>query len=184
MGFPVADERYKGRRVEVYCSSEEQKARWGKHADERDKPLATFVREVVNEWVHDQENDQSGPAFEELREELDEARETVDELRQRLDEKDALIKELEEDLRRYRSQAFNDPNFQGTREYNPRLIEFLRGHRKASGDPKAATQERILRELGVAEDDADTIQSIAAQLKHLKNYGLVESTPDGWRWEE
>lgn len=184
MGFPVADKRYKGRRVEIYCSSEEQKARWGKHADERDKPLATFVREVVNEWVREQENGRSGPSFEELREELDEARETIDELRQRLDEKDALINELEEDLRTYRTQAFNDPSFQGRRDYDSRLVAFLRTHRGVEGAPKPATQERILRELDIAPDDADTIQGISAQLRHLKEYGLVESTPDGWRWQE
>jgi len=114
----------------------------------------------------------------------DELWRTVRELREKLDqvvnEKHVLeiaIERLEEELRRYRARPFLEENFVGVRRYQRELIEILREGRVASSG-------EILSRLRIDPAEQEAVKAVSKQLENLEAYGLVQSSPKGWRWIE
>ena len=163
----------KSRYVYLYLPSSEDKKRWENLAIEAGVPLTKFVIEIVeNALLEESEFKPRAEMVKELGSLRDEVRKLQDELRL----KNIVIDKYESELKRYRSATFLEGGFEGSREYNHELVELLK--RKGVVD-----SYRILEELGIDPREADLVKAISSQLDNLEAYGLVESTPRGWRWK-
>jgi hypothetical protein len=88
---------------------------------------------------------------------------------------DVAYNRLEEELRRFRAQPFIDDAFAGVRRYEKRLIDILRRLIVVSNN-------EILSRLGIEPAETEAVTAIAKQLENLEAYGLIRSSPRGWRW--
>ena len=82
---------------------------------------------------------------------------------------------LEEELRRYRAQPFLDEDFTGVRRYQLELVDLLR-------DSTVISSEELLSRLGINPSEPEAVKAVSKQLESLEAYGLVKSSPKGWRW--
>jgi len=46
------------------------------------------------------------------------------------------------------------------------------------------SSDEILSRLGVDPSEQDAVKAISNQLESLEDYGLLESSPRGWRWKK
>ncbi|NYT02720.1 MAG: hypothetical protein GKC10_08205 [Methanosarcinales archaeon] len=162
----------KSRYVYLYLPSSEDKKRWGKLADDAGVPLSKFIIEIVENALL--EESEFKPRAEMIKE-LGILRDEVRTLRDDLKLKKIVIDKYESELKRYRSATFLEGGFEGTREYGQKLIDLLK-------QKSVIDSYRILEELGIDPREADLVKAVSAQLDNLEAYGLVESTPHGWRW--
>jgi hypothetical protein len=89
--------------------------------------------------------------------------------------KNIVLEKYEQELKRYRNEAFLIDEFQGTRKYSRDLIDLLKQR-------DAIDSYRILEALGIDPRETDLVKGVSYELEALENYGLVVSTPRGWRW--
>ena len=162
----------KSRYVYLYLPSAEDKKLWDKLASDAGVPLSKFVIEIVeNALMEESEFKPRAEMVKELGTLRDEVRKLQDELRL----KNIVIDKYESELKRYRSAAFLEGDFEGQREYGQELIELLK--RKTVID-----NYRILEELGIDPRESDLVKAVTSQLDSLEGYGLIVSSPRGWRW--
>ncbi len=169
-------ETIKKRTIYVYLPSMEQKDRWAEYARAHGVSISKFVVEHVEDSLR-QENDLSYKSRDELWRTVRELREKLDQV---VNEKHVLeiaIERLEEELRRYRARPFLEENFVGVRRYQRELIEILREGRVASSG-------EILSRLRIDPAEQEAVKAVSKQLENLEAYGLVQSSPKGWRWIE
>ncbi len=162
------------RYVYVYLPSAEDKKRWDKLASEAGVPLSKFVIELVENALAEESELKPRAA---MAKELGTLRDEVRTLRDELKLKNIVLDKYETELKRYRSAAFLEAGFEGAREYNQELVGLLK--RKTVID-----SYRILEELGIDPREADIAKAISTELDNLEAFGLVESTPRGWRWKK
>lgn len=163
----------KQRRVDVYLDTLDRKERWSEIAEEEGDSLSKFVQKAVEYAI-----EQGGPNFGELSEDsqrIQELEQQVTELQTEIQQKDIVIEKLEDDLRELRMEPFEEEEFEGTRQYDPTLIEILRSGPAVTGD-------QIRERLDIDPTDTEAMKGLDQQLQQLEAYGLVESTPDGWQW--
>ncbi len=98
------------------------------------------------------------------------------ELRDDLKQKKIVLEKYENELKRYRSQAFVEDKFEGARKYNRELVAILK--RGITVD-----SYKLLEELGIDPSETDLVKAVSSQLEDLGKYGLVTSTQRGWRWQ-
>ena len=87
------------------------------------------------------------------------------------------IERLEEELRRYRAQPFLEEDFVGVRRYQKELVEILREGRVVSSN-------EILSRLRIDPSEQEAVKAVSKQLENLEDYGVVRSSPKGWKWVE
>jgi predicted DNA-binding protein len=162
----------KSRYVYLYLPSAEDKARWDSLAKEAGVPLSKFVIEVVESALA--ENSDFKPRGE-LVKEIGKLRGENKELRDDLKQKKIVIEKYENELKRYRSEAFLDDRFKGVRKYSTQIIKILK--RGVTVD-----SYKLLEELGIDPKDSDLMSAVSKQLEELEAYGLVTNTSRGWRW--
>ncbi len=162
----------KSRYVYLYLPSAEDKARWESLARKAGVPLSRFVIEVVENAIAEESDFKPRK---ELMKELGRLRAENKELRDDLKQKKIVIERYENELRRYRSEAFLDSGFEGVRRYNKEIIRIL----QRSG---TVDSYRLLEELNIDPTDSDLVNSVSRQLEDLEAYGLVARTAHGWRW--
>ena len=80
----------------------------------------------------------------------------------------------EAELKRYRSQAFNEDTFQGVRRYSMELIDLLK-----KGSPLESY--RMLERLGIDPRESELVKAVSKQLEELGDYGMVKSDGSSWR---
>ncbi len=163
----------KERRVDVYLDTLERKERWQELAEEEDESLSKFVQRAVEYAI-----EMGGPDFSDVGEQSEQLQELQDEvraLRKDHKQKDIVIEKLESELKRHRLEPFTEEAFAGTRQYDEELIEVLQSADRIKGDD-------ILRRLDIDPSETDLIKAVDNQLQQLEGYGLVASTPKGWRW--
>ncbi len=162
----------KSRYVYVYLPSAEDKKRWDNLASEAGLPLSKFVIEVVENALAE-ESDIKPRA--ELVKQLGSMKEEIRDLKEQLKLKSIVLEKYENELKKYRCATFLDDDFKGTREYSQKLIEILkRGN--------LVDNYRLLEELGIDPREADLVKAISSELENLESYGLIASSPRGWRW--
>jgi predicted DNA-binding protein len=162
----------KSRYVYLYLPSAEDKARWDTLAKEAGVPLSKFVIEVVESALA--ENSDFKPRGE-LVKEIGKLRTENKELRDDLKQKKIVIAKYENDLKRYRSEAFLDDQYKGVRKYSKQILKILkRGSTVAS--------HKLLEELEIDPKDSDLVSAVSKQLEEMEVYGLVVNTSRGWRW--
>jgi hypothetical protein len=166
----------KQRAIYVYLPSQQMTERWKQLAEKQGTSISKFVAEHVENSLR-QEHEPGYRSRSEMSNDIQELKAELEEERKRSRRLDLVVERLEEELRRYRAQPFLEKDFQGVRGFNRQLVEILR----AGG---VLTNEDLLARLGVAHSEHEAIKSISKQLEILESYGLVKSTPRGWRWNQ
>jgi len=161
----------KTRYVYVYLPSVEDKHRWEKLAEEAGVPLSKFVIEAVEDSLAESEFRPRA----EMTKEIGKLRSDNKQLRDELKLKNIVLEKYETELRRYRSEAFLEDKFEGVRKYNKEIITIL----KRGG---VVDSQSLLEQLGIDPKESDLVKAVSRQLEDLEVYGLVASTPRGWRW--
>ena len=93
----------------------------------------------------------------------------------KLKQKDIIIERHESELKRYRSEAFLTPRFEGIRRYSKELVEILKSGNRVDS-------YRILEILDIDPRDSELVQAVSQQLEELEEYGMIKSEGRGWRW--
>ena len=162
----------KSRYVYLYLPTVEDKQRWQSLADEAGVPLSKFVIEVVeNALVEESDFKPRG----ELVKEIGKLRAENKELRDDLNQKKIVLEKYENELKRYRSEAFLEDKYEGVRKYNKEIMNILK--RGAVIDSYA-----LLEQLGINPTETDLVKAVSKQLEDLESYGLISSTQRGWKW--
>lgn len=162
----------KSRYVYLYLPTVEDKQRWQNLADEAGMPLTKFVIEVVESKLAEESDFKPRG---ELVLELEKMKRENKDLRDDLKQKKIVLEKYENELKRYRSEAFLVDTFQGVREYNKEIIAIL----KRSG---VVDSYMLLEELGINLTEVDLVKAISKQLEDLEAFGIVTSTQRGWKW--
>lgn len=97
------------------------------------------------------------------------------ELRDDLKQKKIVLEKYENELRRYRSEAFVEDRFEGIRKYSRELITALKRG-------LVLDSCKLLEELGIDPNDSQLVKAVSKQIEELEMFGLVTSTQRGWRW--
>ena len=166
----------KQRAIYVYLPSHQMTERWKQLAEKQGTSISKFVAEHVENSLS-QEQKPGYRSRSELSGEIRELRAELEEERKRSRRLDLVVERLEEELRRYRAQPFLEEDFQGVRSLNRQLVEILR-----TGG--VLTNEDLLARLGVPPSEHESVKAISKQLEIMESYGLVKSTPRGWRWNQ
>ncbi len=162
----------KSRYVWLYLPSQSDKARWSGLAEKAKVPLSRFIIEIVeNALAEESDLKPRGEIVKELSKIKEENKRLADDLRL----KNIVLERYENELKRYRSEAFLIDEFQGTRKYSKELITILKQH-------DTLDSYRILEALGIEPEEANLVKGVSTELEALENYGLVISTQRGWRW--
>ena len=162
----------KSRYVYLYLPTVEDKQRWQSLADEAGIPLSKFIIQVVeNALVEESDFKPRG----ELMKEIGKLRSENKDLRDDLNQKKIVLEKYENELKRYRSEAFIEEKFEGVRRYNKEIMTIL----KRGG---VVDSYKLLEELGIDPKETDLVKAISNQLEDLEAYGLVTSTQRGWKW--
>jgi len=172
----VRKETIKQRAIYVYLPSLKMVERWKTLAKKQGLSVSKFVVEHVENSLM-QEEDPSYRSRSELLNEIYRLREELVEERKKNVRLDIVAEKLEGELRRYRAQPFLMEGFEGVRSFHKELIGLLRAGRNLSS-------EDILSMLRIDPKEHETVKAISKQLEILESYGLVKSTPRGWRWTE
>jgi len=162
----------KSRYVYLYLPSAQDKARWEKLAEEAKIPLSKYVIEVFESALAEESDFKPRG---ELVKEVGTLRSENKELRDDLKQKKIVLEKYENELKRYRSEAFVDDQFEGARKYNKEIIAILK-------HGVTVDSYKLLGELGIDPKDSDLVKAVSRQLEDLEAYGLIASTPRGWRW--
>jgi len=96
-------------------------------------------------------------------------------LRDDLRQKIIVLEKYENELKRYRSQAFLGEDYQGMRRYSKELVEIL----KSGG---LVDSYRLLEDLGIDPRESDLVKAVSMQLEELEGYGMIKPEGKGWRW--
>jgi len=96
-------------------------------------------------------------------------------LRDDLKQKEIVLERYEGELRRYRSQPFQEEDFTGMRRYSKELVDLL----KTRGQ---ADSYKILEILGIDPRESELVKAISKQLEELEGYGMVKAEGRAWKW--
>jgi hypothetical protein len=162
----------KSRYVYVYLPSTDDKKRWDDLASEAGVPLSKFVIEIVENALAEESDIKPRS---ELVKQLGSLRDEIRKLQEELKLKTIVLDKYENELKRYRSAAFLEDDFEGARKYSKDLIKILK-----RGD--LVDNYRLLEELGIDPRDANLVKAVSTELESLEAYGLITSSPRGWRW--
>jgi len=165
----------KPRAIYVYLPSVEQKERWQKHAERLGASISKFVIEYVENSLR-QEEEPDYKSRSDLWKENSELKQRINDLGKKKRILETVVDRLEQELRRYRAKPFLEEEFQGLRGYEKELITLLKSQ-------DAVTSDQILSHLGVDPSESDAVKGVSKQLENLEAYGLVKSSPRGWKWK-
>lgn len=141
-------------------------------ADEAKSPLSKFIIEIVESTLA--ENEELRPRREMVNE-LDSIKNENKKLSDDLRQKDIVIERYESELKRYRSEVFLSPSFEGIRRYSKELVEIL----KASNYVDSYS---LLEALNIDPRESELVQAVSHQLEELEEYGMIKPEGRGWRW--
>ena len=155
----------------IYPPSKELIEEW------RDASIAggTSLNNYIIEMVEKSRRSENSNPRPDLSKELSELKEDNAKLRNELRIKELILQKYESELYALRHEAFSDPDQQGQREYDEKLVVALRRGRTIG-------EGEIYSELGIDPKDAEAVKLVSNQLKGLMRYGLIEETSRGWRW--
>ncbi len=162
----------KSRYVYLYLPTVEDKQRWQSLADAAGIPLSKFIIQVVEDALVEESDFKPRG---ELVKEIGKLRSENKELRDDLNQKKIVLEKYENELKRYRSEAFLEDSYKGIRKYDKEIMTILK--RGAVIDSYT-----LLEELGIDPKETDLVKAVSNQLEDLESYGLISSTQRGWRW--
>lgn len=169
MTMPIPDkERY----TYVYHPSRPHKERWKKAAAKAHTSLSKFIIAAVDGLLD--ENEEFQPRREIVRE-LEVLRNENKGLRDEIRQKGIVLDRYEADLRRYRSEAFTQREFLGTRRFSREIVDLIKVRGQVNG-------YQLLEELGVDPREDELVRAVSHQLEELEEYGIIEAEGRSWRW--
>ncbi len=167
-------ENIKERAIYVYLPSVRLVENWKEAAKRRGTSVSKFVAEHVENSLR--QGDESGyKSRGELWKEIKRLREELKETARQKRLLDLVVDKLEKEVRRYRAQPFLQTDFEGVRSFQKELIEALR-------KGGVISSKELLSKLDIDPFEHEAVKAINKQLEILQAYGLVESSPRGWRW--
>ena len=92
-----------------------------------------------------------------------------------LNQKKIVLEKYENELKRYRSEAFLEDSYEGIRKCNKEIMTILKRG-------VVIDSYTLLEELGIDPKETDLVKAVSKQLEDLESYGLISSTQRGWRW--
>ena len=113
----------KSRYVYLYLPSAEDKHRWQNLADEAGIPLSKFIIQVVEDALVEESDFKPRG---ELMKEIGKLRSENKDLRDDLNQKKIVLEKYENELKRYRSEAFLEDSYEGVRKYNKEIMTILK----------------------------------------------------------
>ena len=167
-------ETIKERAIYVYLPSRGLAERWKEAAKRQGTSVSKFVIEHVENSLRQEEEPRyksRGELWKEITCLREEAKEKAREKRIL----EHVVEKLEKEIRRYRAQPFLQPDFEGVRSFQKELIDTL----KEGG---VISSEELLAKLDIDPLEHEAVKAIYKQLEILQAYGLVESSPRGWKW--
>jgi hypothetical protein len=156
----------------VYHPSRDHKERWETIAAKARTSFSKFIIGTVDGVID--ENEEFQPRREIVRE-IEVLKKENKTLREDLQQKSIVLERYEAELKRYRSQAFLEDDFQGARRYSRDLVELL----KARG---SVDSYKIMETLGVDPMESELVKAVSRQLEELEGYGMIKPDGKGWRW--
>jgi len=167
-------ETIKERAIYVYLPSVEQKKKWERQAEKLGVSISKFVIEYVENSLR-QEEEPDYKSRSELWKENNELRQQAKDLSRKCRLLEKVVDRLEQELRRYRAKPFLEEEFEGVRSYEKELINLLKSRDIVASD-------QIFSRLGIDPSEYGVVKAISKQLENLEAYGLVKSSPRGWKW--
>jgi predicted RNase H-like nuclease (RuvC/YqgF family) len=165
----------KQRAIYVYLPSLEVAEDWKDRASKAGTSISKFVMERVEDSIRQEEGEESYLNRLDLLKRIEKAEEELKKLRSENRLLKKLVDNLDNELKRYRSQPFLEEDFQGIRRFDKEIIELLR-----RGD--TYTGEALLAHLNIDPSDTELVKAVNKQLEILENYGLVQYVGRGWKW--
>ena len=170
----------KQRRVDVYLPSLDLKEHWAKLAtDAGFKSLSKYIAHVMT-VAHG--SVQPGFDLNEILEENEFLKEQLQEANDRIRMLEALRDKLDDEVKGYRSYAFETLHYKGDRGLDSHLATIIRGYRNAKGKPKPINSVKLLQLMDINPRDENRTTMLQAQLDILLDFGVIESTAVGYRW--
>lgn len=168
--------KLKQRSIYLYLPSTKMAEDWKTRAEKQNLSVSKFVVEHVLDSIRgEDQEDQGALSKSDLAKAL---RETKEELK-RVTKESSLYRQLSEkldnELKYYRTKPFADEDFKVKRPYDRHLADLIETRGAIDGD-------RLLDELGVDPKQTELVKGIRTQLDGLERFGLIESTPRGWKW--
>lgn len=167
-------ETIKERAIYIYLPRIEMAEEWKENARKQGTSVSKFVIEHVENSLH-QEEDPGYKSRGELWRTIKELQEQLKEVEREKRILEHVVDKLEEENRKLRAEPFLEEGFQGKRKFQKDLVELLR-------NGGVLGNEEILSRLGVEASEHEAVKGISKQLEILESYGLVQSSPRGWRW--
>ncbi len=162
----------RSRYIWVYLPSQNDKTRWSEEAKKAKLPLSKFVIDIVeNALAEESDLKPRGEAIKELSRLKEDNKKLEDDLRL----KNIVLDKYEQELKHLRSDTFLTDGYKGSRKYTRELIALLKKR-------DTIDSYRILETLGIDPKEVDLVRGVSSELETLEAYGLVASTPRGWRW--
>jgi len=162
------------RSVKVYLDSVKQKEIWKEEADKRDVSLSKFIKYTIESNLRNEENEGDNRDLKERAAQLENQNRK---LQKKLKRHKRLLETYEEEMDEYKKETFLDEDESGERDFDKRLIKYLRD---SNG---VVQQEEILQHLSIDSSDSESISWVSKQLDLLSDYGFIEFTGQGWRWK-
>jgi hypothetical protein len=166
----MPSEKYSERSIQVIFPSPEECRLWLQDALKAGMPFSKYILEMARrgrEGEAARPLDQSRE-LEKMREELARLRTSEGELRK-------LYEASEGELFRLRHSSYAaSPN--GLQEPSERLVDALQGA------ARPMSSQELLKSLNVDVRDIAAMKLLLGQLQALRDIGLLEETPMGWKW--
>jgi len=175
-------ETIKERAVWVYAPTIEQRKKWEDIAKGKGIPLSKWIVQTIEDSLLELDDDVK--SRKDIEKENKNVRKEISELQGKLRQVNIIRDNLEKEIRKYRAEPFLSTAFEGIRQYDKELIALLKNAKSVEGKNRFIDNDEILSRLGVAYTETDVVKTISNQLSQLEGYGLVESSPKGWRWKE
>ena len=170
--------------ISIYLPTEEVKQEWTRIAakeagiseEEQGKRyfLSRFIQRVVNDHIAKVDDPDHVPPSE-LRRKIQVLEKENADLREDLRQKTMLVKNLDTEVRIYRSKPFLEEGFTGVRRFEGELVKLFK-------ERKFMRPNEVLVALKVEPKDADLVDAITKQIETIEEYGIIKPTPKGWRW--
>lgn len=162
----------RSRYVWLYLPSKADKERWQALAEKARTPLSTFCISIIEERLAEEEEFKPRR---ELASDMESLKAENKTLRDDLRQKEIVLERYEGELRRYRSQPFQEEDYKGMRRYSRELVEILK--KRGSAD-----SYRLLEALGIDPRESELVKAVSKQLEELEGYKLIKADGRSWLW--
>jgi hypothetical protein len=166
----MPSEKYRDRTIQVIFSSSEECRSWLGDAQKAGMPFTKYILEMARRGRAGEASrpaDQSGELTR-LREENARLATSEGELRK-------LYEKAEGELFKLRHASYAMPP-NGLQEPAEKLIIVLQA------SPRSLSNQELLKALGIDARDIEAMKILLGQLQALRDFGLLQETPMGWKW--